>query len=170
MLITSERLYLKEIEFEDIDFLYKLHQDPEVMRYIGPLRERSEIESRVNKIQEAYLQVPGLGIWLACINQSNKPVGWFNLNDLDGNPEIEIGYRLSPPYWGKGYATEMSQKLLEYGFKTLRLDKIVAVAVPQNTASIRVLEKIGLQYFRKGWYYNTWVNFYQIMPGSGKYL
>jgi len=155
-------MYLREIDYHDLNFLYKLHQDPEVMKYIGLLRKKEELKSRIHRIRKEYLSTPGLGIWLACLHNTNEAIGWFNLNDLDGNPEIEIGYRLARSFWGKGYACEMSAKLLAYGFKTIGLDQIVAVTVAQNSASIRVLKKSGFQYRRTGWYYNRWVNFYRI--------
>jgi [ribosomal protein S5]-alanine N-acetyltransferase len=59
-------------------------------------------------------------------------------------PEVELGYRLKVPYWGKGYATEVARAWLAYGFDELALDRIVGVTNPDNVASQRVLEKIGM--------------------------
>lgn len=61
-------------------------------------------------------------------------------------PEVDLGYRFMSQYWGKGYATEANAASLELGFKTLHLKKIIAMVMPLNTASIRVLEKLGFKY------------------------
>lgn len=67
---------------------------------------------------------------------------------IDGRSEIELGYRLCIRFWGKGYAAEASAAVLDYGFKHLKLNKIIAFALPQNKASLRILEKVGFHYRR----------------------
>jgi RimJ/RimL family protein N-acetyltransferase len=63
-----------------------------------------------------------------------------------GQPETEIGYRLARPYWGRGYATESARAVRDYALNTLRLPRLIAMIDPQNVASIRVVEKLGMHY------------------------
>ena len=86
--------------------------------------------------------------------------GWTCLKHLDNTDEIEIGYRYFPQFWGLGLCTEISTALLEYGFLKVGLDRIVGISNPENKASIRVLEKIGLKYERNAHYYGVDVVYY----------
>jgi RimJ/RimL family protein N-acetyltransferase len=72
--------------------------------------------------------------------------GLFHFPDIDGQPEIEIGYRLSRSFWRQGYATEAVLAVRDYGFNVLCLPRLVALIDPQNVASIRVAEKVGTKY------------------------
>ncbi len=89
-------------------------------------------------------------------------IGWFCLKHLDDTNEIEIGYRLLKEYWGKGYATEMSDKIIEYGFEIMKLNVIVGITQPGNMASQKVLKKVGLLYIKDAFYYNTHVKYFSI--------
>jgi len=70
----------------------------------------------------------------------------FDYDDIDGKPEVEVGYRLSKDSWGKGYATEAVSKLLEYAHSDLGLTRIIAMIDPQNIASQKVAEKADMKY------------------------
>jgi len=72
--------------------------------------------------------------------------GLFYFPDVGGQPETEIGYRLARAYWGRGYATEAARAVRDYAFDTLRLQRLIAMIDPQNGASIRVAEKLGMVY------------------------
>jgi RimJ/RimL family protein N-acetyltransferase len=73
-------------------------------------------------------------------------VGWAGLAYLPEFDEIDLGYRFLPKYWGGGYATEVSRAILTYGFNKLELRRIIAIAMKENKASIRVMEKIGMEF------------------------
>jgi len=75
---------------------------------------------------------------------SGETIGAAGLQPLEGGPEIEVGYRFLKAHWGQGYATESARASIAYGFDEVGLDRIVAVALAENTASRRVLEKCGL--------------------------
>ncbi len=81
---------------------------------------------------------------------------------LDNTETIELGYRYHKKFWGNGYGTEVSRALLQYGFDTINLDSIAAIALPENKASIRIMEKIGMRFIGLKNYYNAEVAFYQI--------
>ncbi len=161
-ILSTPRLYLREIDPEDLDFLVDLHSDPEVMKYIGPLRNAKQVERRLKRIRSGYKATPGFGIWLACKDSNTQPIGWACLKDLDQTREIEVGYRLAKQFWGKGYATELTVGLLNYGFNEIGLQQIVAVARPDNTASIRVLSKAGIVFEKMSYYYKSKVVYYRI--------
>jgi ribosomal-protein-alanine N-acetyltransferase len=79
--------------------------------------------------------------------EENKLIGWCGFGPLEFEPsEIEIYYGLSRDYWGKGFATEAAKALLDYGFGLIGLDKIVAIVMPENIASKKVIEKMGMIY------------------------
>lgn len=161
-ILVTNRLYLRELENQDLDFLTALHQDKAVMQYIGPLRSRDQVAERIRKIIHSYSENPGLGIWLCCLRTHHTPVGWACLKDLDGTPQIEVGYRFARSYWGNGYATEITRSLLNYGFKDRQIPEIVAVTRPDNLASRRVLEKAGLTFQGQAFFYQTEVLYFKI--------
>ena len=159
-IIDTQRLYLRAIDHNDLEFLVKLHQDPEVMRYIGPPRSVASVRERITRIKDYYQYHPGYGIWMACLKASSVPIGWACLKDLDGSTHIEVGYRLATSTWGNGYATELARALVHYGFEKLALPEITAVTHPDNLASQRVLEKSGFILRGRDHYYNAEVNFF----------
>ena len=75
--------------------------------------------------------------------------GLFHFPDIAGRPEIEVGYRLARSHWGQGFATEAVTAIREYAFGVLRMPRLIALIDPQNTASIRVAEKVGMHYERE---------------------
>jgi ribosomal-protein-alanine N-acetyltransferase len=81
---------------------------------------------------------------------------------LDNTPEIEVGYLFAADCWGKAYATEAARAALDYGFTELDLDRIVAITRPENLASQRVLEKIGMRFERNARYYDMEVRYFSI--------
>lgn len=90
------------------------------------------------------LDDPSLGYWAIEERSGGAPYGWVALKTLYRTNEIEIGYRLWPAAWGRGIATEAARRLLRYGFDDAGLRRIVAVTTRANTASRRVIEKLGM--------------------------
>jgi [ribosomal protein S5]-alanine N-acetyltransferase len=159
----SERLYLRELTLADTEHIYRLHSDPEVMKYIRPpVTDIQACVETIQRIQEIYAQFPGLGVFAATEKAGGAFIGWFLIKHLDQTADIEIGYRLLPVYWGKGYATEMTQQLIQYGFRHLGLPKLTAVTHPDNLASQRVLQKCDLQYIRNDYFYDVPVKYFEI--------
>ncbi|MGI9542694.1 MAG: GNAT family N-acetyltransferase [Cyclobacteriaceae bacterium] len=152
--LETERLWLREFTHDDFDLVYNLSQEPAVMRYIGPVKNKEEALKDLNRYIAYYVQHPGYGYWAAFENQTDQFVGWFLLKILEETGENEIGYRLRKEFWGRGIATEGGQGLIDYGQKKLGISRFVAVADPKNKASRRVLEKLGLIHERDGRFYN----------------
>lgn len=144
--LTTARLALRRFTPGDLGLLVRLHSDPEVMRYTGGVlaRERSAEMLRC-RILDDYHRHPGLGIWLTIERATGDPVGMHLLNHIRGEALIQVGYLLYPQYWGRGYATEMAARLLEYGFLELGLPELHGITDPPHVVSQRVLLKIGLR-------------------------
>lgn len=149
VIIETERLLFREITLDDLEAMFRLHADPVVQRYTGEavVKSRVEmkkaIETRINNYRKY-----GYGRWATVLKSDKQFVGWAGLAYLPEFDEIDLGYRFLPEYWGLGIATEASEAILEYGFNELGLKKIVAIAMKENKASIRVLEKVGMEFYK----------------------
>lgn len=162
-IIESERLYLREFELKDINDYFRLNSDPDVMKYIGPpSTDIKIIKSYINRNINYYIDHPGLGRWAAFEKETDKFIGFFELAHLDKTEEIEVGYRLHKKYWGKGYATEMTKVLIDYGFNKIGLDEIAGITHPKNFASQKVLLKCGLRYVEDAVFYGFLDKYYVI--------
>jgi RimJ/RimL family protein N-acetyltransferase len=153
--LVSERLALRRFRGSDAELLYRLDSDPRVMRYIGngSVGTRASVSAAVSRSIRYYGTYPGLGVWPAEDRETGGFVGWFCLKYVPQTVEVEVGYRLSPDVWGRGYATEGARALVRYGFADLGLDRIIGLTHPDNAASQRVLQKAGLSDSGWGQYY-----------------
>jgi ribosomal-protein-alanine N-acetyltransferase len=104
----------------------------------------------------------GFGIWGIVDKANGALIGRCGLNKIDETSEVEVDFVLTPNSWGKGYATEAAKAALEYGFQRLKLQNIIALAKPDNTASRRVIEKIGMQFKRYAEYWGITCAYYTI--------
>jgi ribosomal-protein-alanine N-acetyltransferase len=153
--LETARLIIRPFKLQDAEALQGIVSQTEVMRYLPEdvmsLDEVKEIILWLNDCYRKNTPECIMKFTLAVIFKENgKLIGWCGLGPLDFSPsEIEIFYGLSSEYWGKGIATEAAKALLHYGFDTIGLNQIVAVTNPLNTASIRVIENLGLMYRRK---------------------
>ena len=164
-IVETDRLFLREIQREDFDDLYRMNSDPEVMKYVGDgtTRNYDQMEKELDILMSHYILKPGLGIWATIHKDSNTFVGASGLVFYDNTSEIEIGYRILREHWNRGYATEASVELLKYGFTTLKLKKIVSSAHVDNRASRRVMEKIGMKYIDNRFHYGCLQAYYEIL-------
>ena len=143
--LVSERLQLRRFTLDDLPLLTALNADAQVMRHLGGVQSSEQTRSMLDtRILEYYRQNPGLGVWATLLRGSGECIGFHLLNHIQGENLIQVGYRLFPRYWGRGYATEMSVALLRYGYTQLELPSIVAIADLDNLASQQVLLKAGL--------------------------
>jgi RimJ/RimL family protein N-acetyltransferase len=144
-LIETERLLFRKITRDDKEVLFKLHSSLVVQKYTGePVVESiKEIETAIRERINNYKKY-GYGRWAIILKNGMQFVGWAGLAYLPEFDEIDLGYRFLPEYWGSGIATEASHAILTYGFDTLKLKKIIAIAMKEHTASIRVMQKVGM--------------------------
>ena len=152
-MIKTERIYLKRFREDDTDLLFQLDGDADVMKYItlGVSRTIEEvIEKSMPRILKSYQEKSDFGIFAAYLNNSDEYIGWFQFEkDKELKDAIEIGWRLKKEHWGNGYATEVGTALSENGIKMGKT--IVARAMIENLASIRVMEKAGLEFEKEFW-------------------
>lgn len=147
VILETPRLILTEITLDLVQEMYTMYTTPEVHRYTGePMIESIEemakaIETRVHNYTKY-----GYGRWATLLKEDQRFIGWAGLAYLPEFDEIDLGYRFLPQFWGYGYATEASKAILHYGFERLNLEKIIAIAMKENKASIRVMEKVGMQF------------------------
>lgn len=144
--IKTERLYLRELNISDAESFYKLNLNPNVIKYTG--------SSAFKNIDEAehflknYLDYErnGFGRWAVIKSSTNQFLGWCGLKYDESCHETDIGFRFFEHFWNQGFATESAKACIDYGFEKLNLQTIVGRAMKENTASVKVLEKIGMVY------------------------
>jgi len=148
-LFESERLRFRELTLDDSENLYLLNKDPEVIKYTGdpPFETVEDAQLFISNYKEYTLN--GYGRWVVEVKTDGRFIGWSGLK-LNEISKIDLGYRYLKSEWGKGYATEAAQACLQYGFMTLDMTEIIARADKENLASLKVIEKIGMQYFMEG--------------------
>lgn len=146
-ILESDRIYLRDLNKNDVDMLFSLHNNKETMKFM-PYNSIS-YERAVHDVED-YASVsaiqPGFGIWATVLKETDEVIGWTCLKRLPNIKEVEIGYRYFPKYWNKGYCTEICRELIRYGFEDLNLNEVMAIIRPKNIASIRVVEKLGMSY------------------------
>ena len=144
--LETERLRLRPLRRDDVDAYYEgISRDPDVMRYLpgGIPRQRSDAEWVVNYFIR-HAELHSFGVWGVEERESGRLIGHAGLEYIPGADDVEIAYTLAKAYWGKGYATEAAHASITYGFESLNLPEIYALAFPENTASQNVMHKIGM--------------------------
>lgn len=164
IILETERLRLRQLAEQDMEKFYELESDPEVMRYIrgGKPRSYEQVRQKLQDNIDYYQKYPLFGVWAVIIKESEDFAGWVCLKHLDQTPDLEVGYRLLQKFWRKGYASEATEAVIRYGFEICHLEKIYAVAQPENIASTGVMHKIGMQALGKAFHYETEVLKYVI--------
>lgn len=143
----SERLSLRVPSMDDLDAMAALWADPETMRYIGKggVWTRDEVAARLERGARQHAE-RGLCFWTVVRNADGAVMGQGGVVPIAFNgPEFELGYRLGRAYWGRGYATEAARLAAGYAFGVAGLERLVAVAYPENAASLGVLAKAGFR-------------------------
>ena len=141
---TTARLAFYPMSARDADGLFRMNADPEVMRYTGeaPFASVQAAEGFL-RAYDPYRQ-HGFGRWSLYLRDSGQYIGFCGLKRQPETGEVDVGYRLLRQHWGQGLATEAARHSLAMGFETFGLSTIVGRAMPDNRASLRVLQKIGL--------------------------
>lgn len=160
-MLETERLILRKFDERDVDAVFAMRKDAEVMRFIREAQNRQESVNWL-KLISSHWEDEKIGFCAVIEKASEKIVGWCGLWRLKETREMEIGYAIAKEFWGKGFATEAAQKFLDYGFNELEVEKIVAVAHPQNIRSRRVMEKLGFRYDYTGEFYGRQLVHYSI--------
>ena len=147
MILETERLILREMTMSDTEDMLRLYSDPEVQQYTGEdiITSVEGIHRKIEEKMDDYEKY-GYGRWITILKEDNQFVGWSGLAYLPEFDETDLGYRFLKEFWGRGLATEASRAILAYAFEQLGLEKIIAIAMKENLASIRVMEKVGMHF------------------------
>jgi ribosomal-protein-alanine N-acetyltransferase len=166
--IETERLLLRQFTPADLEiYAERIFADPDVTQFL-PKRDISPQEraGRVLKKFGEHWQQHGFGDWAVTDKADGQLMGHCGLNYVPEAGEVEVEYALAKAYWGRGIASEAARASVCYGFETLSLPRIIALADPQNIASRRVMEKIGLTYQKEAFFFGMRLVYYQIERGK----
>ena len=148
--LETPRLRLLPWQPDDWLQLKPIAQDPEVMRYISdgqpwPDERIREFVAR----QVAGVEARGFCFWRLIDKNTQEMIGFCGLQPMVDTQDIEIGWWLARAWWGKGLATEAAREAMRDAFERARLQRIVAVAQPENLASVHIMEKLGMRFERE---------------------
>ncbi|WP_437964561.1 GNAT family N-acetyltransferase [Sorangium sp. So ce260] len=145
-LLSTERLSLRPHRPSDVPFMMEMSADPEVIRYTGDPPFASEDEARAVIARLAHqLEAFRMGRFMVSDRKTGEKLGWCGLKWHEDDEVADLGYRFLRRHWGKGYATEAAAVCIRYAFEDLGLPRLVAHAMLENVASVRVLEKLGFR-------------------------
>jgi RimJ/RimL family protein N-acetyltransferase len=150
-MITTERLILRPWKDEDLLPYAEMNADPRVREFFPSVLTREQSNAEVRFHLDNYVR-DGFCLFVAEIIANGHFAGFIGMQTMNfgvpslPQPAIEIGWRLAHQYWGKGLATEGAQGVIRYAFATLDLRQLVAITVPANHRSRRVMEKIGMKH------------------------
>jgi RimJ/RimL family protein N-acetyltransferase len=146
--IETPRLALRRFTLEDAEFILRLLNEPSFLLFIGDKGVRTLDDARdyLRKGPIASYEQFGFGLYLTTLKRDGTAVGMCGLLKRESLPDVDIGFAFLPEFWSQGYGLESAAAVLSHGRKTFGLDRIVGVAKPENQASIRLLEKLGMKY------------------------
>ena len=146
-ILESDCIRLRGVREDDIDDLYILFSNPDVMRYWsrGPMTERQEAVDYTKSILEGFVKRDLLN-WIVADLATDRLIGTTTLYEINAqHARAGLGYALMPNYWGRGLASEAAILAISYGFLELGLHRIEADTEPNNWRSNKVLERLGFQ-------------------------
>ena len=146
MILETERLILRHFELSDAEAVLNYSVNPEVTRYTGDADEVQTLDDAKHVITHIWhrdYEKFGYGRFALVEKESDLVIGFCGLKYLPDYDKTDLGYRMLPEYWGRGYATESSQAALDYGKNVLKLKEVVGLADVNNIASQKVLLKLG---------------------------
>ncbi len=171
VVLETDRLLVRPLQWEDLDALAAIMADSEVMRYVGngapKTREQTErlmrfwiadgarawdetTLARLPQLRRAIERDAHFSLWATVEKKTNRLIGRCGLLawDLDGRKETEVGYMIAKSHWGSGYATEAALAVRDYGFERLGFDRLISLIHPDNVPSQRVAMKNGMRHER----------------------
>jgi len=164
-MLETERLILRELTPDDAEGLYRIYHEPEVMKYFskGP-PESVEVERAGIMRHMGHYERHGFGLWATVLKETGELIGRCGLiaQEVDGIADIEIGYLLSPRFWGRGLASEAARASRDFGFGVLGCPRLISIINVRNEASMRVATAIGMKPERRTQFHDVAVEIYSI--------
>lgn len=144
--LETGRLRLREYRHEDLDDLAALFSDQELMRYYSHPKSRDESLAWIEWNLGLY-EARGFGLWVMELLESSEFIGDCGLTPqtLEGVTDIEVGWHTQRTHWNRGLATEAALACRNYAFEDLGIERLISIIHPENVASRRVAEKIGMK-------------------------
>ena len=148
--LSTDRLIIRSWNLSEIDrsAFHILNSDEHIMRYF-PFTRTREVADKVLESLIAAARINGYGWSAICLKSTGELIGFAGLSKVNFEakftPATEIGWRIMTPHWRKGYALEAASALIQHGFDDLGLEDVVAFAAKDNTPSIRLMQRLGMQ-------------------------
>ena len=143
-MFETERLILRRFTDDDASAIARLRGDAKFMRHIKPVESSAQAKSWMRMVSR-YWSSDNYGFWAVVAKENGATIGWSGTWTLHETREVEIGFAIAPEFWGRGLATEAAACALEFAFQNRRARRVVAVAMPENKGSRRVMEKLGMR-------------------------
>lgn len=161
-IVETQRLVIREIIPEDIEYIYRIESNPDIIKYIpnSRLMTFNECKRQIKRNIKKYKNSK-IGSWAVVLKSNDEVIGITQLMKskiiIKG---IELGTKILPEYWGKGYATELSESIIYYGLYQLNLNEIIAVTDDNNVGAKKSLENIGMKLVEKKYKNRTKLAYY----------
>jgi ribosomal-protein-alanine N-acetyltransferase len=158
-ILESERLIYRSFLETDAQKLFEIRSNDEVMNYMDTAKHKSveDAKNLIENIHTSFSEKNGIN-WAVVEKSSGQLIGYFGFwRMMKDHCRAEIGYALSPEFWGRGYMMETMNRLIDFGFNELKLHSIEANVNPKNTSSIKLLDKSGFKkeaHFRENYFFN----------------
>lgn len=155
--LRTQRLVLRQLSQEDLDALFAIFSNVEVMRYWStpPFTQRAQVETKVRQFVEGYEKGTSLSLGIERL-EDHALIGNCTLFDFhEASRRAQLGYCLGRPYWGQGYMHEALVALVNHAFEVFGLNRLEADIDPRNLASARALERLGFE--REGFLRERWI-------------
>ena len=148
VILETDRLFLREYVEDDAEAFFRLNSDPEVLRFVPDKRLLNVEQARQILVDHpiADYRKYGFGRGACILKSTGEQIGFAGLKYLEEFGEVDVAFRLMRTHWGLGLATEAALAAVRFGFADLDLKRIIGLVMPDNIASVRVLEKAGLRY------------------------
>ena len=145
---------LRPFTLDDRNALFQITQEENIFRYFPTQTawELEKVERYINH-QISHWETYKYGHWAVTMRETDQLMGWNGLEFLPDTNETEVGYLFSKAFWGNGYATEATSSAVQFGIESAKLKEIIGLTDPENIASQRVLEKSGLSFTRRQFYF-----------------
>ncbi len=162
--LSTDKLILRAYLPEDADDLLLMWKDPDLSQYFpASLKELdySGIQAQIAKLANLW-QTRGYSQWGIFNKSENRLIGYCGLQMLDKTDDVELYYGLTRSFWGQGLATEATRSAVRYSFEKLDLPRLTALTFHQNTASQKVLQKLGFKFGGNRNFYQTEVLYFEL--------
>lgn len=148
MIIETDRLILRKFTLDDAVAAYEMNSDPEVTKYLPMEKSKTvaDIRASIQKNTLDDYEKHGFGRMAVTLKETGEFMGFNGLKYEDDFGGVDIGFRFLRKFWGKGYATESALPFIKIAFEDLKQPTIWGGAMPDNSGSINVLTKLGLDY------------------------